>query len=35
MRGKAIYLTREEMRLIELCLDNIEPNDFIQVGHRL
>ncbi|UML50998.1 hypothetical protein MKS87_11435 [Bacillus subtilis] len=30
MRGKAIYLTREEMRLIELCLDNLEPNDFIE-----
>lgn len=30
MRGKAIYLTREEMRLIELCLDNIEANDFIE-----
>ncbi|MCY7842257.1 hypothetical protein MOC61_09350 [Bacillus inaquosorum] len=31
MRGKAIYLTREEMRLIELCLDNVEPNDFIDI----
>lgn len=30
MRGKAIYLTREEMRVIELCLDNIEANDFIE-----
>ncbi|KXJ35290.1 hypothetical protein AX282_06080 [Bacillus spizizenii] len=30
MRGKAIYLTREEMRLIELCLDNVEPNDLIE-----
>ncbi|WP_316274425.1 hypothetical protein [Bacillus halotolerans] len=29
MRGKAIYLTREEMKLIELCLDNVEPDDFI------
>ncbi|CAM5503120.1 hypothetical protein BTEQ31S_03735 [Bacillus tequilensis] len=29
MKGKAIYLTREEMRLIELCLDNVEPYDFI------
>ncbi|MDZ5723174.1 hypothetical protein U1F82_18740, partial [Bacillus sp. SXabc123] len=29
MRGKAIYLSVEEMRLIELCLDNVEPDDFI------
>ncbi|AYJ75212.1 hypothetical protein BSP36_125 [Bacillus phage BSP36] len=29
MRGKAIYLTREEMELIKLCLDNVEPDDFI------
>ncbi|MGF7535054.1 hypothetical protein AAGG74_15395 [Bacillus mexicanus] len=29
-RGKAIYLTREEMELIELCLDNLEPIDFIE-----
>ncbi|PSA89343.1 hypothetical protein C6370_20505 [Bacillus atrophaeus] len=30
MRGKAIYLTREEMKLIELCLDNVEAIDFIE-----
>ncbi|UPI13372.1 hypothetical protein [Bacillus phage SBSphiJ7] len=29
MRGKAVYLTREEMRLIDLCLNNVEPDDFI------
>ncbi|RJS57572.1 hypothetical protein CJ481_17780 [Bacillus subtilis] len=29
MRGKAIYLSVEEMKLIELCLDNVEPDDFI------
>ncbi|ATO28995.1 hypothetical protein RA13_14100 [Bacillus atrophaeus] len=30
MRGRAIYLTREEMKLIELCLDNVDPDDFIE-----
>ncbi|MEC1289449.1 hypothetical protein P9B58_04040 [Bacillus mojavensis] len=30
MKGKAIYQTRKEMELIELCLDNVEPDDFIE-----
>ncbi|AGY47387.1 hypothetical protein Grass_122 [Bacillus phage Grass] len=34
MRGKAIYLTREEMKMIELCLGNVEPEDFIATENK-